>query len=159
MRRRATRQSSNLFYMLLKQQIVELREAFNILDTNSDTVIDKEDLVNFLMSIGSPFSEEEVDKMMEDGGNSITFMLFLTMIGERLSVTDSEKVIETAFKEFDNGNGLIEENMLRRWLSEEGDKMTKDDIDLLLRDCAMDGMIDYKKLTSKIKHGEINVKQ
>ncbi|CAD26300.1 MYOSIN REGULATORY LIGHT CHAIN [Encephalitozoon cuniculi GB-M1] len=156
MRRRQRRQSSNIFHMLTKNQIVELREAFNFMDVNSDTFVDRGDLENFLASIGSPFSESEIDEMMAEGGDSMTYMLFLTMIGERLSCTDSEKSIFNALKEFDdNGDGTIDEKVLREWLTEKGDRMADEDVNLLLRDCVENGRIDCRSLTTKMKYGEI----
>ncbi|KMV66521.1 Ca2+-binding protein [Encephalitozoon cuniculi EcunIII-L] len=156
MRRRQRRQSSNIFHMLTKNQIVELREAFNFMDVNSDTFVDRGDLENFLASIGSPFSESEIDEMMAEGGDSMTYMLFLTMIGERLSCTDLEKSIFNALKEFDdNGDGTIDEKVLREWLTEKGDRMADEDVNLLLRDCVENGRIDCRSLTTKMKYGEI----
>ncbi|AFM98046.1 Ca2+-binding protein [Encephalitozoon hellem ATCC 50504] len=156
MRRRQRRQSSNIFHMLTKNQIVELREAFNFMDVNSDTFVDRKDLESFLVSIGSPFSNKEVTEMMDESGDNMTYMLFLTMIGERLSCTDSEKEIFNALKEFDdNGDGTIDEKMLRAWLMEKGDQMAGEDVDLLLKGCVENGRVDCKSLTTKIKYGEI----
>ncbi|ADM11291.1 Ca2+-binding protein [Encephalitozoon intestinalis ATCC 50506] len=156
MRRRQRRQSSNIFHMLTKNQIVELREAFNFMDVNSDTFVDRADLESFLESIGAPFSSEEIDEMMAEGGDSMTYMLFLTMIGERLSCTDTEKNIFNALKEFDdNGDGTIDEKLLRTWLTEKGDQMAREDVDLLLRGCAENGRVDCRSLATKIKYGEI----
>ncbi|KAG5859420.1 hypothetical protein KMI_07g12640 [Encephalitozoon hellem] len=156
MRRRQRRQSSNIFHMLTKNQIVELREAFNFMDVNSDTFVDRKDLESFLASIGSPFSNKEVTEMMDESGDNMTYMLFLTMIGERLSCTDSEKEIFNALKEFDdNGDGTIDEKMLRAWLMEKGDQMAGEDVDLLLKGCVENGRVDCKSLTTKIKYGEI----
>lgn len=142
--------------MLTKNQIVELREAFNFMDVNSDTFVDKGDLESFLASIGSPFSSEEISEMMAESGDNMTYMLFLTMIGERLSCTDSEKDIFNALKEFDdNGDGTIDEKVLRTWLMEKGDQMAGEDVDLLLKGCVENGKVDCKSLTTKIKYGEI----
>ncbi|KAH9411848.1 hypothetical protein HK407_03g06000 [Ordospora pajunii] len=156
MRRRHGRQNSNIFHMLTKNQIVELREAFNFLDVNSDTFVDRSDLENFLASIGSPFSCKEVDQMMHESGDNMTYMLFLTMIGEMLSCTDSEKNIFNALKEFDDvGDGKIDENMLRHWLTEKGSCMSNDDVNLLLKGCVENGRIDCRSLATKMKYGEI----
>jgi myosin regulatory light chain 12 len=156
MRRRQKRQNSNIFHMLGKSQIVELREAFNLLDTNSDSVVSRADLENFLGSIGSPFTDEEVDGMMEEACDSMTFMLFLTMIGERLSCTDTERAIASALQEFDDrGDHFIDEEVLRKWLTEEGDEMSHEDVDLLFKGCIEDGRINCRSLTSKMKYGEI----
>ncbi|EOB12165.1 Myosin regulatory light polypeptide 9 [Nosema bombycis CQ1] len=155
MRRRTTRQNSNIFHMLGKNQIVELREAFNIIDTNGDGIIDKADLEDFLNSIGSPFTEEEINIMIDEMGPSISFMTFITMVGERLSSIDSEKQIRQALMEFDEkGDGKIEEQVLRKWLKGE-DGLTDKEIDILIKGCEENGQVDCNLLTSKIKYGEI----
>lgn len=141
--------------MLGKNQIVELREAFNILDTNSDGVIDRADLEEFLNSIGSPFSEAEISEMMEEMGSSISFMTFITMVGERLSNIDSEKQIKQALMEFDeDGDGKIEVGVLRKWLKGE-DGLSDEDIDILIKGCVEDNKVDCNLLSTKIKYGEL----
>ncbi|KAM0687261.1 hypothetical protein COBT_001500 [Conglomerata obtusa] len=152
-RRRTQRQNSNIFEMLTKQQIVELREAFNLLDTNSDTVICKNDLETFNNSIGNPFTVAEIDEMMGESGE-MSFMIFLTMIGERLSVTDDERTLNKAFREFSEC-GRIDEKELRYWLMHEGDKMNVKDVDKFLKGCVENGEVDLKNIISLIKHGEI----
>ncbi|TBU02503.1 RNA polymerase N, partial [Hamiltosporidium magnivora] len=153
-------QNSNVFAMLSKNQIFELKEAFGLLDTNNDGIISKEDLKTFLSSIGDPFTESEIDEMMEEAGSEMSFMMFLTLVGEKLSCTDEESVILQAFKDFDeNRNGFVEEKVLKKWLTQEGDKMCEEDVDFLLKDCCENGMVDYKKLTEIIKHGEVLKKE
>ncbi|KAF7682955.1 Myosin regulatory light chain 2, smooth muscle minor isoform [Astathelohania contejeani] len=156
MRRRTKRQNSNIFSMLTKNQIVELKEAFNLIDTDNDTYISKSDLEKFLGSVTNPFTPEEVDAMMEEAGDKMTFVVFLSMIGEKLSNMDEESAILCAFKEFDEKNtGFIDEKVLRKWLTEEGDKIPKEDVDLLLRGVVVDGKVNYKDLTTIIKRGEL----
>lgn len=152
-RRRTQRQNSNIFEMLKKQQIVELREAFNILDTNSDTVVCKSDLITFNSSIGAPFTPADIDEMMNEAGE-LSFMMFLTMIGERLSMTDEENEIKRAFLEFSE-KGCVNEKELRHWMINEGDKMTPGEVDRFLKNCVDNGEVNISNLISIIKHGEI----
>lgn len=149
MQRRTKRQNSNIFHMLGKNQIVELRETFNILDSNSDGFITRDDLESFVNSIGTPFTNQEMDNMMNEMGEGFTFMTFITMVGERLSNTDSEKEISRALFEFQD------ERELRKWLSEGEDNLSDKDIDILLKGCVENDKVNCKSLTSKIKFGEI----
>ncbi|KAM0674942.1 hypothetical protein GVAV_001281 [Gurleya vavrai] len=155
-RRRTHRQSSNIFEMLTKQQIVELREAFNLLDTNSDTLICRNDLETFNCSIGNPFTSDEISEMVCES-MEINFMMFLTMIGEKLSLTDDERSISKAFNEFKE-NGVVSAKELKYWMMNEGDKMNEADVDRFLKDNVDNGEVNVKKLVSIIKHGEIVVK-
>ncbi|EJW03332.1 hypothetical protein EDEG_02340 [Edhazardia aedis USNM 41457] len=155
--RRRSRQKSNIFEMLTNEQIVELREGFNFLDTNNDTYICKEDLTNFTMSIGNPFTPAEIDEMMNEvGDTNFNFMSFLTLIGEKLSQTDDENVILNALKLFDTEkSGFVSEAFLRKYLVSCGDKMTDSEVDLFFKGIVENDEIDCKKLTSIIKHGEV----
>lgn len=154
--RRKTRQNSNLFHMFTKAQITQLREAFNLMDVNSDSKLCVEDLTAFLESIGSPFTQDEIKEMIEELEPNATFMILLTCIGEKLSLISSEKEICEWFKVFDEDNdGLIETNLLRYWMTEKGDKMDVNDFTYLIRGCEESGKVNYRKLASKIKHGEI----
>ena len=153
--RRKTRQSSNVFHMLTKNQIIELREAFNILDTDSDSKLCFNDLKTFLESIGSPFSDEEIKEMLEELEPNTTFMTLLTCIGERLSeLADENELIEN-FRIFDESNdGFINKELLKYWMTEQGNKISEKDFEYLIRGCEENNKIDYRKLSIKMKHGE-----
>lgn len=154
--RRRTRQNSNVFRTLTKNQIVQLREAFNLLDTNSDTKLCVDDLTTFLESIGSPFSQDEIKEMIEELEPTPNFMILLTCIGEKLAEVSSEKELFDSLRLFDDNNdGLIENDLLRAWMTERGDRLSPKDYEYLVRGCEEGDLINYKKLVSKIKHGEI----
>lgn len=140
--------------MIREDQLNELRQAFNLFDSNSDTIISKQDLKTFLMSIGNPFTEEEVDQMFDEVHGDLTYMCFLTMVGERLSMTDDEKALKKAFGEFVE-NGKIMERDLRKWLTEKGDKMSNEEVDAFFKGCVDNGEVLWGNLISIIKHGEI----
>ncbi|EPR80039.1 Myosin regulatory light chain [Spraguea lophii 42_110] len=166
-RRRGARQSSNIFQMLTQQQIMELREAFNILDVNNDTIISKDDLHNFLSTIGNPFSDAEVDEMIEEFGDEISFISFITLIGEKLSALDDEKVIVGALKEFSgdlknkelNSTDFINMKTLKNYLMTKGDKLTEEETENFLKGSVQNDLVDIKRLTMLIKHGEILVEK
>lgn len=154
--RRKTRQSSNIFHMLSKNQLVELREAFNLLDTDADSKLTKTDLASFLGTIGSPFSDAEIEEMIQELDPNPTYIVLLTLIGERLSEMSSEKELLAAFRVFDDDNdGLIDYTLLMNWMTKNQDNsISRDDYDYLLRGCIEEGQINYRKLVDKMKHGE-----
>ena len=154
--RRKTRQSSNVFHMLSKNQLIELREAFNLIDRDSDSKLSVEDLTTFLESIGSPYSEEQIKEMILELEPNPTYIVLLTLIGERLSEIDSEKDLIEAFKIFDDDNdGLIDSDYLRKWFTQQGNPISKESYDYLIKGCLEDGMVNYRRLASKMRHGEI----
>jgi len=154
--RRRTRQNSNVFNMLTKSQLSELKEAFILLDRDCDSKLSVEDLTIFLESIGSPFSDEQIREMIAELEPNPTYIVLLTVIGERLGEIDSERELVEAFRMFDEDNdGLVEHGELKRWMTEEGEGMAKEQFEYLIRGCVEDGMVNYRKLASKMKHGEI----
>jgi Ca2+-binding EF-hand superfamily protein len=52
-KKRAVRQNSNVFAMFDQKQIAEFKEAFSMIDHDSDGFIDKEDLKDMLASLGT----------------------------------------------------------------------------------------------------------
>ncbi|KAL6120354.1 Myosin [Nucleospora cyclopteri] len=150
--RRTKRQSSNVFHMLNKQQIVELRDAFNLFDTDNDGRLTVENLSEFLKSIGSPYSQQEISDMVEELAPNYNFMMFLTTIGEQLSgISDLQTIIKN-FKNLDENNtGKIGVQKLRKILSE----VTENDFEKLTKGCIQNGEVDYSLLAVKIKYGEI----
>lgn len=156
LQRRKTRQNSNIFHMLSKNQLVELREAFNLLDTDSDSRLTAEDLGLFLQSIGSPFSDQEIQEMVRELEPSPTYIVLLTLIGEKLSEIQSEKELIEAFRVFDEDNdGYIDNDLLGSWMTGKGNAISREDYDYLVRGCVEGGRVNYRRLSSKMKHGEV----
>lgn len=154
--RRKTRQNSNVFNMLTKTQLAELKEAFILLDRDCDSKLSVEDLTIFLESIGSPFTDDQIREMVAELEPNPTYIVLLTVIGERLGEISPEHELVEAFRVFDDDNdGLVDQGILRYWMTEEGDGITKEQFDYLARGCVEDGMINYRRLASKMKHGEI----
>ena len=52
-RRRAARQTSNVFAMFDQKQIAEFKEAFSMIDQNKDGFIDKQDLKDILADLST----------------------------------------------------------------------------------------------------------
>ena len=154
--RRRARQNSNVFHMLTKPQIVQLREAFNLLDSDGDSRLTASDITTFMESIGSPLTREEIEELIEEIKPNCNFMMLLTCIGEKMSEINTEREILAALRVFDEKDeGMIESAVLKEWLTEQGDKITGKEYEYLIKGCIEDGMVDYRKLASKMKHGEI----
>ena len=94
--------SSNVFAMFEQSQIQEFKEAFGLIDSNRDGIIDKEDLKATYASLGvNTVSDSKMDEMLAEAPAAINFTVFLNMLADKLHGTDSEDVILGAFKVFD----------------------------------------------------------
>jgi len=155
---RPKRMTSNVFAMFDQSQIQEFKEAFTMIDSNRDQIIDREDLADIFASLGKDPNDRMIDEMLaESKGNPINFTMFLTMFGERLNGTDPEDVIKNAFACFDDdGSGKINEEHLRELLTTMGDRFTDEQVDMMFKDAPIDpksGDFNYVEFTKILKHG------
>ena len=156
-KKRAHRATSNVFAMFDQNQIQEFKEAFNMIDQNSDGFVDKEDLHDMLASLGKDPTDDYLEEMVKMSPGPINFTMFLTLFGEKLNGTDPEDVINNAFACFDDdGNGKVHEDLLKEALTTMGDRFTDDQVDDVLRDAPIDkdGYLDFTKFTHILKHGK-----
>ncbi|KAF9208209.1 Myosin regulatory light polypeptide 9 [Podila verticillata] len=155
--KRAIRQNSNVFAMFDQKQIVELKEAFSLIDHDTDGFIDREDLKDMLASLGQSPTEEYIEDMISEAPGSINFTMFLTLMGEKLSGTDPEHEILQAFECFDEGNtGMCSADQLREWMTTMGDRFTDDEVDIMFKGATIDrdGFFNYREFARVLKHGE-----
>jgi len=143
------RQSSqNVYSMFDSAQVRQFKEAFSLIDQDSDGLITSADLTAMLTSLGQPPNQSLMNQLLSfspRGGSSlnpnespaagkgINFTMFLTMMGEHLLELDPPDEMLEAFACFDEtDDGTIRTKELRYWLGEVGDKMTEEEIDRLL---------------------------
>uniref|UniRef100_A0A1I8HI47 Myosin regulatory light chain ef-hand protein n=3 Tax=Macrostomum lignano TaxID=282301 RepID=A0A1I8HI47_9PLAT len=157
-KQRTQRYTSNVFSMFTEQSVQEFKEAFNMIDTNKDGVIDSEDLSEMLVSLGRDEAglQPYVERMLAEAPGPINFTMFLTLFGEKMSGSDPEETIRNAFACFDpEGTGVISEEQLREMLTTMGDRWTDEQVDELLHGAPVrDGRFDYAEFARTIKHGK-----
>jgi len=128
--RKAQRATSNVFALFDQTQIQEFKEAFQMVDSNKDGLIDKEDLRATFDSFGRLIPDKDLEAMMSEAPGPINFTMFLTIFGERISGADPEDVILNAFKAFDmDESGVIDEINLRKVLGKWGEKLNAQELE------------------------------
>ncbi|GAB6018462.1 Myosin regulatory light polypeptide 9 [Chamberlinius hualienensis] len=155
--RKAQRATSNVFALFDQTQIQEFKEAFQLVDSNKDGFIDKEDLRSTFDSLGRLVPDNIIESMIAEAPGPINFTMFLSIFGERISGADPEDVIVNAFKAFDTfEDGLVDENNLRRVLGKWGDRFTQTELDQAFNEAPVDreGKIDYKAYSRLITRGK-----
>jgi len=156
-KKRAVRQTSNVFAMFDQQQIAEFKEAFSMIDHDNDGFIDSEDLKDMLSSLGQTPKDEDIEEMISEAPGAINFTMFLTLMGEKLSGSDPEHEILNAFESFDeNSAGFIDAAKLRDLLTTMGERFTKEEVDIMFKGSPPDaqGRFNYKEFVRVLKHGE-----
>ncbi|KAJ3043708.1 Myosin regulatory light polypeptide 9 [Rhizophlyctis rosea] len=143
--------------MFDQQQIAEFKEAFSMIDHDSDGFLDKDDLKDMLGSLGQSPTDEQIDEMISEAPGSINFTMFLTLMGEKMSGTDPEHEILQAFECFDDGKtGFVNADDLREFMTTTGDRFTDDEVDIMFKGAPVDakGNFNYREWVRVLKHGE-----
>merc|ERR1711937_968796 len=113
---------------LSEEQVEEIREAFNLFDTDQSGAIDVRELKAAMRALGFEIKKEELKKMISDidssGDGDIDFGEFLEMMTGKMGEKDSREDIEKVFKLFDDDNtGKISLRNLRRVAQELGENI------------------------------------
>merc|ERR1712137_1053583 len=107
---------------LTEEQKQEIREAFDLFDTDGSGTIDAKEL-----------KKEEIKKMIadidKDGSGTIDFEEFLQMMTAKMGERDSREEIMKAFRLFDDDEtGKISFKNLKRVAKELGENMTDEEL-------------------------------
>ncbi|RLN83083.1 hypothetical protein BBJ28_00024187 [Nothophytophthora sp. Chile5] len=91
---------------LSEEEIEEIREAFNLFDTDGSGTIDPKELKAAMQSLGFEAKNQTIYQMIgdidKDGSGSIDFEEFLDMMTAKMSDKDSREDIQKVFNLFDD---------------------------------------------------------
>ena len=112
-------------FELTEEQKQEIREAFDLFDTDGSGTIDAKELKVAMRALGFEPKKEEIKKMIsdidKDGSGTIDFSEFLEMMTAKMSEKDSREEILKAFRLFDDDEtGKISFRNLKRVAKELG---------------------------------------
>ena len=103
--------SVDMVEKLKEAQVVELKEAFCLFDTNQDGYVSCDELMLVMRRLGHHPTESEVEEMIADvdldGNGVIDFAEFVSMIARRMTEVDTEREIRNAFQVNTNKIELI----------------------------------------------------
>ncbi|OMJ67864.1 hypothetical protein SteCoe_32591 [Stentor coeruleus] len=128
---------------LTEDEIEEIKEAFNLFDTDGSGTIDPKELRAAMQSLGFESKNPTIYAMIADLdrlGSAIDFDTFLDAITDKLGDKESKSGIEKIFDLFDDDKtGSINLNNLRRVAKELGETMTVDELNEMLERAASNG--------------------
>ncbi|GIY08700.1 myosin regulatory light polypeptide 9 [Caerostris darwini] len=155
-KRKAHRCGSNVFAMFTQRKVQEFKEAFQLIDQDKDGFITKSDLKITFDLLGREVDDEDLESMLAEAPGPLNFTMFLTIFGERISGTDEEDVILSAFSIFDEGDGKMKEEVLKSTLRKRGDKFTDEEADICLKEAPVDkeGYISIRRFTQILTKGD-----
>mmetsp|Transcript_7302 Transcript_7302/g.22864 ORF Transcript_7302/g.22864 Transcript_7302/m.22864 type:complete len:218 (-) Transcript_7302:60-713(-) len=127
-----------------EEQIEELREAFNLFDTEHSGTIDARELKAALRALGFEVKKEDVRRMLADVGKDpsqpIDFNDFCEMMRGRMPDKNSRAEIEKVFALFDEDEtGKISFRNLKRIAQELGESLTDEELQEMIEEADRDG--------------------
>ncbi|KAG8991208.1 Calcium-binding component of the spindle pole body (SPB) half-bridge [Tulasnella sp. 427] len=131
------------------EQKQEIKEAFELFDTDKDGALDYHELKVAMRALGFDLKKAEVLKILKDhdktGGGLIEFDDFAKIMSERILARDPHDEIRRAFQLFDDDHtGKISIRNLRRVAKEVGENLDDDELQAMIEefDLDMDGEIN-----------------
>mmetsp|Transcript_24260 Transcript_24260/g.52329 ORF Transcript_24260/g.52329 Transcript_24260/m.52329 type:complete len:161 (-) Transcript_24260:311-793(-) len=119
---------------LTDDEIEELRQAFDLFDTDGSGTIDPKELRAAMQSLGFEAKNQTIYQMIKDidkdGTGEIDFDEFLDLMTSRLAGSDTKEDVQKIFELFDDDKtGYVSLQNLKRVAHELGENM--DDAELL----------------------------
>lgn len=136
---------------LTQDQQLEIREAFDIFDSDKTGSIDRHELRVALRAMGFDATKDEVTRIMKqydpDSTGAITFPSFQNIVEEKLAQRRPEDEIQKAYNLFADGKDGISINSLKRITRELGETLTDEELQAMIDefDQDHDGKISYEE--------------
>ncbi|ELU06160.1 hypothetical protein CAPTEDRAFT_227531 [Capitella teleta] len=129
---------------MTRQQVEELREAFELFDKDGDGSITSEELLTVMTSLRQQATEAEIKDMIQqvdiDGKGQVSFEDFVELmmcLRTQQSVNDE---MRSAFQIFDqDGDGFIDAMDIGRTMADLGEKLTAGDVEQMIHEADADG--------------------
>lgn len=144
---------------LTDEQRQEIREAFDLFDTDGSGTIDAKELKVAMRALGFEPKKEEVRKMIADidknGSGTIDFEEFLSMMTVKMGERDSKEEMIKAFRLFDDDEtGRITFKNLKRVAKDLGENMTDEELQEMIDEADREGtgevsIDDFMKIMKK----------
>eukprot|EP00996_Jenningsia_fusiforme_P001642 NODE_2513_length_1181_cov_22.625442_g2295_i0.p1 GENE.NODE_2513_length_1181_cov_22.625442_g2295_i0~~NODE_2513_length_1181_cov_22.625442_g2295_i0.p1 ORF type:complete len:174 (+),score=54.12 NODE_2513_length_1181_cov_22.625442_g2295_i0:132-653(+) len=122
---------------LSEEQRQEIREAFELFDTDKNGLLDAHEMKVAMRALGFDVRKEEVLRLLaevdRDGTNQIALQDFSDIMSEKISERDPREEMAKAFQLFDDdSSGKISLRNLRRVARELGENMADEELQAMI---------------------------
>ncbi len=129
---------------LTEDQKQEIREAFDLFDTDGSGTIDTKELKVAMRALGCESSKEELRKLVsqvdKDGSGTVDFTEFLDIMTSKMGDRDSREEMIKAFRLFDDDEtGKISFRNLKRVALELGESISDEELQEMIDEADRDG--------------------
>ena len=129
---------------LTEEEILEIKEAFDLFDTDGSGTIDPKELRAAMQSLGFEAKNQTIFQMISDldknKSGSIDFEEFLDIMTARMSDKDTREDIAKVFRLFDDDtSGSITLRNLRRVAKELGEDIPEDELKEIIERADLNG--------------------
>ena len=129
---------------LTEDQKQEIREAFDLFDTDGSGTIDTKELKVAMRALGFESSKEELRKLVSqvdrDGSGTVDFTEFLDIMTSKMGDRDSREEMIKAFRLFDDDEtGKISFRNLKRVALELGESISDEELQEMIDEADRDG--------------------
>lgn len=148
---------------LTEDEVMEIKEAFDLFDTDKSGEIDTDELKQALSNLGIDAKNQTLQNMINDidknASGTIDFDEFIDMMTAKMSDKDTREDLKKVFDLFigdDESSDKIELKHLKRVAKELNEQMTEDELNEMITraDTDRDGKVSfdefYNIMTKKI---------
>ncbi|CAN7072605.1 unnamed protein product [Brassica oleracea var. botrytis] len=137
---------------LNQQKRQEIKEAFDLFDTDGSGTIDAKELNVAMRALGFEMTEEQIEKMIadvdKDGSGAIDYDEFYHMMTAKIGERDTKEELTKAFKIIDlDNNGKISADDIKRMAKDLGENFTDAEIREMVEEADRD------------RDGEVNMEE
>ncbi|KAK1281348.1 putative calcium-binding protein CML13 [Acorus gramineus] len=147
---------------LSQQNRQEIKEAFELFDTDGSGTIDAKELNVAMRALGFEMTDEQINQMIadvdKDGSGAIEFDEFVHMMTSKIGERDTKEELTKAFHilDYDN-NGKISTVDIERIAKELGENLTLGEIKEMIEDADRNEGYNYytRSLNSRKKNSNL----
>lgn len=138
------RKKSGPKFDLSEEQKADIKQAFDLFDTDGTGHIESKELKVAIRALGFEPKKEEIKRMIADidkeGTGKISFADFLQVMTVKMAEKDSNEEILKAFRLFDDDDtGKISFKNLKRVAKELGENLNDEELREMLEEADLDG--------------------